>query len=712
MLASNTYNSLEAWAECDNRRLTETSQKFSRATRRSPPTYTTYLEIGHPSSSIYTFHVKNTDLSSWLGHLLIDTSIDDIPLYTDFVNPVEGHEVIIHQVAKLEGHDVHGASPSNQKADEEDGGPKMNVAMPIRAVEVIDTLSAPNLNLSPLLTRTMEGSLGEIEVSIFRGESYGEPPWSDPIRSKGNREAGKKISFRAFDEDHVDPWVRFVFIYGTRVALEANGIALPEPAMAPTRPLQLEIPVQFIPPRGGGDDTGTGNTFKSEEEVLRVLVPATPESGPTTLELSVKTDPELAPNFERGASITSAEDDTGHLHALASLLDPAIIPDTSNANNQKDQRSSPEVSLVLESNISNVEKTIDCEKVSGGRQEAMQVTGEVPPDLLAGLPDLPPIEIDEDLREIAEAMTASQVDALTSCILEHAIGGAKGDQGDRSQNQYAGPSRNHDYRGPKAGSGIVLAQSKNQGGSPAGSSSGLDSVEAQARARASGTVERTGRKSSTLRPVTNYQRSVTGRKITFMPPLDSGKAPLPVVRSKDFAYPVSVPEVPRRVTGRVMPPQEYEYLKRKPLSKASFAACSRQAHPTDLNSSSSGVPLRTKQATIRRSDKDGRKHLANLDTNADRKPNTLDRIPPSKPRAALKLGKDGKSFRRTETPALDRKPEIGEIGSRFVQKRINDYPKKSAFAPSDHKRRRVQEEAPDARHVPVRSYRGRVEEGK
>ncbi|WVW80124.1 hypothetical protein I302_102099 [Kwoniella bestiolae CBS 10118] len=236
MKAIPDFNSLEVWVECNGIRLKEHDQTFEEKRRNHPPTYKGYLEIGSPSTSKYTFHVRNTAPLEWAGHLLSDVSIDDFLLCTTFFRPQEGYEVfhgqVYHPHVKVKGGEGQDVQSTLVEGTEED---RSNIVL----------LNSP------------EGSLGKITISIWRGihlkvtgkGSLGYTIQDESVAYNGYFPIPKFNPSNIWDnlaDDDIDPWVRFVYTYGTRKALEANDIltpSVPPPTVTPrSREDEILIP--------------------------------------------------------------------------------------------------------------------------------------------------------------------------------------------------------------------------------------------------------------------------------------------------------------------------------------------------------------------------------------------------------------------------------------------------------------------------------------
>ncbi|WWC96974.1 hypothetical protein V866_003851 [Kwoniella sp. B9012] len=220
MKASADYNDLEVWVECDGTRLKEYHQTFEEKGRHQPPIYRSYLEIGDSTNSKYTVHVKNNSITKWLDSLLSNIEVDNYLLCTAYLHPEEGYEVSQSQVYRSEA--------------EKKGDGKVVEHMHSQLVDDEEENSQ-----RIVLLNSPEGSLGRIVISIFRG-SLSE------CRSVNNQNTNhqdienemyngsptlnvfdpSKI-WRHYPEDDVDPWIRFMYTYGTRKALIANQVDLP-----------------------------------------------------------------------------------------------------------------------------------------------------------------------------------------------------------------------------------------------------------------------------------------------------------------------------------------------------------------------------------------------------------------------------------------------------------------------------------------------------
>ncbi|OCF30582.1 hypothetical protein I316_07784 [Kwoniella heveanensis BCC8398] len=668
---------------CSQHALDETSQTFSHATRRSPPSYTCYAEIGNPSSSTYTFHVKNTDLSIWLGDLLVDTTIDIIPLYTDFLRPVEGHEIILRHVTNLAG-----TATDKTRQDGYPGAREEEKDLPIRAVEVRKTpLEQDPLRPGPVpLLGSLEGTLGKIEISIFRGELR--------MRSAEGPRSGAGVemtSFQAYDEDHIDPWVRFVFIYGTRVALEANSISVQSSD-------NDETPQAHLSPSGisGHDrlspiplpDDLAGEESAAQREVDTVLIPATPELTPTSLDCDTPLEPAsviggpsesvIGGTFASGSAAPEAlyQYDSGDIHNLASLFDLAIG--------------------------TGVESAADTHgRLSGALRVAQPGSHRASDDidLLSQplLPDLPPIELEENLREMAEAMTPSQVDALTRCILEQATG-VDQNAGEEQQRRISKQWMDMDQLPNETSLGSGVAPFNNESEQK---DTGLF-IDPRSHAlikTSSGPSTYKPVESRTRRPVTDHRRPIIQYQARSRGAVTSRQDP--EVRARDFAYAMAGSSGRQSTHRMTHHPQNHRRARRGSSIHASRmedgASCSE--------SSRAIIPERHVQSPASRKPgkyKNHRRYLASLDRNFVGRRDPHGNRGSNESETQVRVEKAPRILVPPVSQTLTSR-QLGnenDNGSRYVQKRISDYPKKSAFAISEPTKRRAMGDRPtQSRHA-------------
>ncbi|WWD16535.1 hypothetical protein CI109_100962 [Kwoniella shandongensis] len=268
MLAAAQYNDLEAWVEItvgsEGRPLREYLPCFDRGTRSSPPTFTSFLEIPYPShpSIGYSIHVRNTTPKEWTGDLLSDVEIDGLPLEPAFLSSRSGDEVM---------HRVFSGGNS---------GPPALMKGNIAAC-VVDPLDDAQDH-----ARLLDGlgpTVGSIAINIYRGELAPVPEGllrltledstgyngtltfdDDAISPLAEKAVHIPRQFSTdlivFEDDAVTPWCRFVFTYGTRQALIANGVFDPPTDLAKPLTIQNQNPQQEQETLGG-----------------EVLVPASPE---------------------------------------------------------------------------------------------------------------------------------------------------------------------------------------------------------------------------------------------------------------------------------------------------------------------------------------------------------------------------------------------------------------------------------------------------
>ncbi|WVQ64890.1 uncharacterized protein L199_003059 [Kwoniella botswanensis] len=240
MKASAEYNDLEVWVECDGTRLNEYSQTFQEQGRHQPPIYKSYLEIGDSIKSKYTFHVKNNSITKWLDSLLSNIEVDNYLLCTAYLHPEEGYEVSQSQVYRSEA--------------EKKGNGKVVEHMHSQLVDGEEEDSQRFV-----LLNSPEGGLGRITISIFRGS----PSVSQPMEHQdANHEDTESEIYNGFprlnvsdpskawenwSEDDVDPWIRFVYTYGTRKALIANKVDVPPPRISPAVPPEAKVDEILVP---------------------------------------------------------------------------------------------------------------------------------------------------------------------------------------------------------------------------------------------------------------------------------------------------------------------------------------------------------------------------------------------------------------------------------------------------------------------------------
>ncbi|WVQ93400.1 hypothetical protein IAU59_000470 [Kwoniella sp. CBS 9459] len=671
MLASDTYNSLEAWVECDHRRLNESPQVFSHATRRSPPTYTCYIEISHPSSSVYTFHMRNTDLSSWLGDLLVDTSIDNIPLYTDYVRPIQGHEVAIDRLAAYadEVKNVEGADMERRQAVEEER--KAGDDLPIRAVQVDSTASALDSSQSIPLLGSLEQSMGKIEISFFRGQVvHTRPSLSlyDTVDPKC-----QNASFEAFEDDHVDPWVRFVFVYGTQAALEANGITVPRarvPTLAQTDTSSREL--------------GLNTTIESESisadqaHSLRVLVPATPEPESPSVRKHATSDSSttllpgsaLRYTSRSRASAARGQDSKDSDHAVdwASLLDFAT-------------------GFKLEADPQNGPKDLSHSAQITEFDMADKAAQGTDMDLLSLLPDLPQIELDQSLREEAEAMTASQASELAERILQYATA-----EDDNRMHEEA-------FRADTIGQqGIVDASTAPDSLTHEKTGSLYTTGTSQSGSK-SDIIRKRGSTGRSTRRIIDYQHFVTTIRHKEDAPRHLAKTSIKgsKVKARDFAYALprtSVRSIADEKASRGPREDKLKHL----VSSRSLASSSSSVTAPGLKPTGKVLPVLREPGPMRRTDKDDRRYLGSLAHGSHKKGDEHRSLRPDQ------YGFNGGSSRaeiRTSRAGVQPLTKL-EGKSQHGQRRIDDYPKKSAFESDDRKRRKTERTSSETRHPPKR----------
>ncbi|WRT65679.1 uncharacterized protein IL334_002624 [Kwoniella shivajii] len=307
MRASEEFNCLEVWVECDGFRLNELNPSFQASQRKQSPTYKSFLEIGDPSCSRYTFHVKNNSLSGWVGDLMTDIQIDQFTLCTDFLYPIEGSHVAHGQVYR-------------EKSEE---------------IDELENIQAQIINDEDegriVLLFTPAMSLGKIVFSIWRGTVNRQakqikkrlPSWiTDDMATSAHDGCDIRIPpqdqklFETFDEDDVDPWIKFVFIYGTHDALILNRVIL-----ATT-----------------GNPASTLNTAPTSQADILV-----PDSAPPSPQLpSIN---EMAPLQTKSAGVIPQVNMTlDQIPEIGSLgnkqgPDPEYVKDTFHIENGKDSRS-------------------------------------------------------------------------------------------------------------------------------------------------------------------------------------------------------------------------------------------------------------------------------------------------------------------------------------------------------------------------------------
>ncbi|WWC87870.1 uncharacterized protein L201_002768 [Kwoniella dendrophila CBS 6074] len=239
MKSAREFNDIEVWVECDGKRLNEYDRCFHLGNRNHPPTFKAFLEIGNPCCSNYTFHVKNTLAVEWMGDLLSDVEIDGFLLCTEFLSPNGIKEAIHDQVYK----------------------PKPKVKKGEQAIVELDNIQAQNVEDEEdvdqiVLLNSPENNLGKIVISIWRGYVQDEASpatikkYTDRVKDTFN---GYRIGsptdesnpWENFQDDYINPWVRFIYTYGTREALIQNDLVPPEkPINSPVlSPIEKEFEI-------------------------------------------------------------------------------------------------------------------------------------------------------------------------------------------------------------------------------------------------------------------------------------------------------------------------------------------------------------------------------------------------------------------------------------------------------------------------------------
>ncbi|GFZ42598.1 hypothetical protein JCM24511_00314 [Saitozyma sp. JCM 24511] len=184
-----------AGSECVRHQLglggtTEYETRFSPATPNSPPTFICHLEA-EPDEAAHVV-IRRHRAKRWTGDLMTDLVVDRKLLCTEYFRVDE----------------------RPWRPDEWD-----------QVYEAPDPYSRLDSCTSDELVVLHNGPserLGTIEVSIWRGI----------FRSHSIICTARKTSFDKFDtfeDDHLYPWYRFIFGYGTRNTLIANGIVSQDP---------------------------------------------------------------------------------------------------------------------------------------------------------------------------------------------------------------------------------------------------------------------------------------------------------------------------------------------------------------------------------------------------------------------------------------------------------------------------------------------------
>ncbi|RSH94650.1 hypothetical protein EHS25_004455 [Saitozyma podzolica] len=237
MRASEVFDELEVVVEFEGRDFTEYETRFSPATPTSPPTFTCYLEAD-PDEAVHII-IRRHQAKRWTGDLMTDPVVDRKLFCTEYIRAEE-------RVAR------HAVFPSLSRCQP---------WRPDEAARAYDHLQAersiaapepyPHYDLSTLdelmvLHNGPSERLGTIEVSIWRGvfrshsnicttrETAAQSTWfngSTDLSSASKSWLGSKSThqqsfdkFDTFEDDHLYPWCRFIFRYGTRNMLIANGI--------------------------------------------------------------------------------------------------------------------------------------------------------------------------------------------------------------------------------------------------------------------------------------------------------------------------------------------------------------------------------------------------------------------------------------------------------------------------------------------------------
>ncbi|OCF57933.1 hypothetical protein L486_03956 [Kwoniella mangroviensis CBS 10435] len=328
MKGSAEYNDLEVWVECDGTRLNEYHQTFEEKRDHQPPIYKSYLEIGDSTNSKYTFHVKNNSITKWLDSLLSNIEVDNYLLCTAYLHPEEGYKVSQSQVYRSEA--------------EKKGNGK--VVEHVHS-QLVDDKEEDSQRI--VLLDSHEGFLGRITISIFRGSLSESQPMThqDAEYEDSESEIYNGItSLNVLDpskawenwwEDDVDPWIRFVYTYGTRKALIANKVDLPSPEISPAVRPEAEIDEILVP-----DSTPPSPfAFTSDPFEDNLLTQGLEELGSALQSLIANMNLKAGPNMMVDDQISSVAQPNEEKTSDLSKVDP-LRHQKHTSKNSKEQKNS------------------------------------------------------------------------------------------------------------------------------------------------------------------------------------------------------------------------------------------------------------------------------------------------------------------------------------------------------------------------------------